>query len=150
MSRYYTTSGIGVPRFTPAVKALVTACVVTWVIQILVGSQFTSRFGLIPAAVTQGWSVWRLASYIFLHDVYNVSHLLFNMLGLWMFGSALEDVWGARQFTKFFFICGVGAGILMVLLSPYDPRMTIGASGSVYGILLAYAMLFPEIGRAHV
>ena len=69
------------------------------------------------------------------------------MLGLWMFGSELEQVWGTRQFTKFFFVCGIGAGILMVffLLTGADSRVTtIGASGAIYGILLAFGMLFPD------
>jgi len=66
------------------------------------------------------------------------------MLALWMFGSELESVWGTRQFTKFFFICGIGAGLLTVLLSPNSPGTTIGASGAIYGILAAYGILFPN------
>jgi membrane associated rhomboid family serine protease len=146
MSRYNrsTSSGIGYPPWTRAVKTLVIACAITWLVQIIAGDSFTSRFGLVPRDVTQNWHVWQLFSYIFLHDRYNVLHILFNMLGLWMFGSALEDIWGSRQFMKFFFICGIGAGILMVLLSPSSPFPTIGASGSVYGVLLAFGMLFPD------
>lgn len=146
MSRYNrpTATGIGYPPWTRAVKMLVIACAITWLVQIIAGDSFTLRFGLIPRDVTQNWHVWQLVSYIFLHDRYNVTHILFNMLGLWMFGSALEDIWGWREFTKFFFICGVGAGILMVLLSPGSPFPTIGASGSIYGILLAFGMLFPD------
>lgn len=120
------------------------ACVITWVVQLIAGAAFSRQFGLTPLQVTQNWSVWQLATYIFLHDTGSITHILFNMLGLWMFGSELEQMWGSRQFLKFFFICGIGAGILMVLLSPSDPRMTIGASGSVYGVLLAFAMLFPD------
>jgi len=144
VSRYYryTSSGIGFPRWTPTVKALIIACVITWVVQIIAPFEFTQRFGLTPLDVTRNLSIWQLGTYIFLHG--NFTHILFNMLGLWMFGSELELTWGARQFTKFFFICGIGAGILMVLLSPSDPRMTIGASGSIYGVLLAFAMLFPD------
>jgi membrane associated rhomboid family serine protease len=66
------------------------------------------------------------------------------MLGLWMFGSALEQEWGTRQFTKYFFICGIGAGIVSVLLDPNSIVPTIGASGAVYGVLLAFGMLFPN------
>jgi membrane associated rhomboid family serine protease len=66
------------------------------------------------------------------------------MLGLWMFGSELERVWGTKQFTKFFFICGIGAGLLTVILNPNSPIATIGASGAIFGILLAYAVLFPN------
>ena len=70
------------------------------------------------------------------------------MLGLWMFGSELEQTWGTRRFTRFFFVCGIGAGIVMVvlfLLTGGDPRVsTIGASGAVYGVLLAFGILFPD------
>jgi len=146
VSRYYrsTSSGIGYPPWTRGVKTLVIACAITWVVQLIAGDSFTNRFGLIPRDVTQNWHVWQLVSYIFLHDRFSVLHILFNMLGLWMFGSALEDIWGTRQFVKFFFICGIGAGVLMVLLSPHDFHATIGASGSIYGILLAFGMLFPD------
>ena len=61
-----------------------------------------------------------------------------------MFGSSLEDVWGAKQFTKFFFICGIGAGLILVLPSPSAAYPTIGASGAIYGILLAFGVLFPD------
>jgi membrane associated rhomboid family serine protease len=94
--------------------------------------------------VTHHYYLWQLVTYIFLHDTGNWTHILFNMLGLWMFGSDLEQVWGSREFTKYFFICGVGAGILTVALSPNSPVSTIGASGAIYGILLAYALLFPN------
>jgi membrane associated rhomboid family serine protease len=146
MSRYNrsTASGIGYPPWTKAVKTLVIACVITWFVEIIAGDSFTLRFGLVPQDVTHNWHIWQLVSYIFLHDRYNILHILFNMLGLWMFGSALEDIWGFRQFMKFFFICGIGAGILMVLLSPNSPAPTIGASGSIYGVLLAFGMLFPD------
>ena len=146
MSRYNrsTSSGVGYPPWTPAVKTLVITCVIAWFVQIIGGDSITNRFGLVPRDVTQNWHVWQLVSYIFLHDRYNVLHILFNMLGLWMFGSALEDIWGSRQFMKFFFICGIGAGILMVLLSPGSPFPTIGASGSIYGVLLAFGMMFPD------
>lgn len=144
MSRYNrsTISGIGYPPWTRAVKTLVIACVITWLVQIIAGEPFNHRFSLTPLDVTQNWHAWQLVSYIFLHG--GPMHLLLNMLGLWMFGSALEDIWGSREFTKFFFICGIGAGILMVLLSPGSPFPTIGASGSIYGVLLAFGMLFPD------
>jgi len=108
---------------------------------------FTSRFGLTPADVLYKGHIWQLGTYIFLHDPRSIMHILFNMLGLWMFGSDLEQIWGTRQFTKFFFICGIGAGILLVLLSLLaggDNRTTIGASGSIYGVLLAFGLLFPD------
>ena len=146
MSRYNrsTSSGIAFPEWTRAVKILVFSCVITWFVQQIVGPSFTYQFGLTPYDVIHRFRIWQPVSYIFLHDTGSIGHILFNMLGLWMFGSDLEREWGTRQFTKFFLICGIGAGILMVLMSPNSPASTIGASGSIYGILLAFGMLFPN------
>ena len=66
------------------------------------------------------------------------------MLGLWMFGTDLERIWGSRDFTKFFFLCGIGGGVFKTLLSPLSLQTTIGASGAILGILVAYGFLFPE------
>jgi rhomboid family protein len=150
MSRYYRTSysSIGYPRWTRAVKVIIIACAITFLVQIIMGRSFTNTFGLTPWNVTHNGSIWQLATYIFLHDTGNILHILFNMLGLWMFGSELEQVWGTRQFTRFFFVCGIGAGITIVavvFLFGGNPLVTtIGASGAVYGILLAFGMLFPD------
>jgi len=105
---------------------------------------FTYKFGLNPSLVVHNFYLWQLVTYIFLHDTGQFFHILFNMLALWMFGSELESFWGTRQFTKFFFICGIGAGLLTVLLSPNSQVTTIGASGAIYGILAAYGILFPN------
>jgi membrane associated rhomboid family serine protease len=94
--------------------------------------------------------VWQLATYMFLHG--GIFHILFNMLALWMFGTDLERRWGTRYFLKFYFVTGIGAGALTVLVSllPFEfaqhlqGAIIIGASGAVYGLLLAYAMYFPE------
>jgi membrane associated rhomboid family serine protease len=106
------------------------------------GPSIVDKFGLRPADVTQKLYLWQVVTYMFLHGGF--LHILFNMLSLWMFGSELENVWGARQFTKFFFICGIGAGLLTVLFSPGSAIPTIGASGAVYGILAAFGILFPN------
>jgi membrane associated rhomboid family serine protease len=87
---------------------------------------------------------------MFLHG--GLSHILFNMLALWMFGTELERVWGSRYFVKFYFVTGIGAGVLTVLFSllPFGPARQlygsdiIGASGAIYGLLLAYALYFPD------
>ena len=86
--------------------------------------------------------MWQLVTYIFLHGGF--FHILFNMFGLYMFGSELEATWGTREFAKFFFICGIGAGILTVIASPYSPVAIIGASGAILGLLVAYGVLFPN------
>jgi membrane associated rhomboid family serine protease len=113
-------------------------------------------FGLHPAWVLPAPSgprsehvlwVWQTATYMFLHG--GIFHILFNMLALWMFGTELERVWGTRYFLKFYFLTGIGAGALTVLLSllPFTGLQyanIIGASGAIYGLLLAYAMYFPD------
>ena len=149
MSRYRPSfSGFGIGGWTPAVKTLIITCVVAFLLEVFDrmagGPAFILNFGLSPALVTHRFYLWQLVTYIFLHDPSNLLHILFNMLGLWMFGSELERLWGTRQFTKFFFICGIGAGLLTVLLSPNSTTPTIGASGAIYGILLAFGLLFPE------
>ena len=88
---------------------------------------------------------------MFLHG--GIFHILFNMLALWMFGTELERIWGTRYFLKFYFVTGIGAGVLTVLFSllPFDfaqqlqhSNVIIGASGAIYGLLLAYALYFPD------
>ena len=149
MSRYYrsTSSGAGYPIWSPAVRVLIIICIVVYVLQQLDsfaggGQSIIARFGLVPLLVTHSFYLWQLVTYIFLHG--GITHILFNMLGLWMFGSDLERHWGTRRFTNYFFLCGIGAGIVTVVLSPSSPVPIIGASGAIYGILLAYGMLFPN------
>jgi membrane associated rhomboid family serine protease len=129
--------------WTPAVKIIIITCIAAFLLDGLPGGpSFTNKFGLIPSLVIHNFYLWQLVTYIFLHA--SIMHILFNMLSIWMFGSELESVWGTRQFTKFFFICGIGAGLLTVLLSPNSTTVTIGASGAIYGILAAYGILFPN------
>jgi membrane associated rhomboid family serine protease len=149
MSRYYqrySYGPFGFERWTPAVKILIISTAIAFLLQVFDrisgGISFTSKFGLTPAHVTEQFYLWELVTYMFLHG--SLLHILFNMLALWMFGSELERLWGTRQFTRFYFICGVGAGILTVLLSPNSPVMTIGASGAIYGLLAAFGLLFPN------
>ena len=103
--------------------------------------------GLIPQAVVEVLAVWQLFTYMFLHDPLGFGHILFNMLTLWMFGKDLEATWGTRRFLKFYFVCGVGAGICVVIGNALFGTMatrTIGASGAIYGLLMAFGMLFPD------
>ncbi|MBK5292699.1 MAG: rhomboid family intramembrane serine protease [Acidobacteriia bacterium] len=104
-------------------------------------------FGLVPRAVVELLAVWQLFSYMFLHDPYGFGHILFNMLALWMFGKDLESAWGTKRFLQYYFICGIGAGICVVLMNAAFGNMdsrTIGASGAIYGLLLAFGMMFPN------
>lgn len=104
-------------------------------------------FGLIPGQVLGGFAIWQLVTYMFLHDPYGFSHILFNMLTLWMFGADLERTWGRKAFLKYYFLCGIGAGICVVignaLFGTLNTR-TIGASGAIYGLLLAFGVLYPD------
>lgn len=92
--------------------------------------------------------VWQPITYMFLHDPMGISHILWNMLMLWMFGSPLESFWRSRGFLKFYFICGVGAAaaiLLVGLLAPSQREIpTLGASGALYGMLVAFGFLFPN------
>jgi membrane associated rhomboid family serine protease len=147
-SSHYSFGPFGIGGLTPAVRVLIITNVVAFLLQIFDriagGAGMVSNFGLTPSAVTQNYYLWQLVTYMFLHDSGQLFHILFNMLGLWMFGAELERLWGTRQFTKFYFICGIGAGILTVLLSPSSPIATIGASGAIYGVLAAFGILFPN------
>ena len=130
-------------------QALIAANVLLFFGQLFTDSYswgITWNLGLQPAAVVGSLRVWQLATYMFLHS--GVFHIVFNMLALWMFGAELERRWGTRYFLKFYFVTGIGAGILTVLFSmlPFGfasqlyRSNIIGASGAVYGLLLAYAL----------
>ena len=142
---------------TPAVKAILFTNVGVFLIQFILVSFAHSNivsavFGLSPQAVFEGGQIWRLVTYLFVHDALGFTHILFNMLALWMFGVDLEHRWGTRGFVKYYAITGIGAGIgtALIALLPFDASRdiytstTIGASGAIYGLLLAWALLFPH------
>jgi membrane associated rhomboid family serine protease len=129
------------PRITPVVKYLIIVNSCLFLLQLLFRLQWSVLLGLAPALFWQGY-VWQPVTYMFLHG--GVFHLCFNMLVLWMFGSTLEVTWGPRRFLKFYFICGIGAGLLNAVVTPGSLVPTIGASGAIYGLLLAFGVLFPE------
>ncbi len=103
---------------------------------------FFRLFALFP--IGQGFFVWQVVTYLFLHGGF--FHIFFNMLALWMFGVELENVWGTKRFLSYYFLCGIGAALSNLFLTPLFtiPAPTIGASGAIYGVLLAFGMLFPE------
>jgi membrane associated rhomboid family serine protease len=134
---------------TPAIKVIVGANVGAFLLALIVPA-ITLRLGLRPADVVGSFALWQPVTYMFLHG--GIFHILFNMLALWMFGVELERMWGSRFFVKFYFVAGVGAAVTTLLLS-FAPfafanqlyySLTIGASGAVYGVLLAYARYFPH------
>ena len=153
--RYPAPSGLsysfGPGGISPAVKALIIANIVMFVFAWFSGT-VQDWLGMQPAAVVGKGQLWRLATYMFLHSRGGVGHILFNMLALWMFGVELERMWGTRYFLKFYFFCGVCAALTTVVLS-FVPlaifaslyqSLTIGASGAIFGVLLAYALYFPH------
>ncbi len=89
---------------------------------------------------TGRFRIWQLFTYMFMHSSF--SHLFFNMFALWMFGYILENFWGSRRFLFYYLVCGVGAGLCNILVPGWG--LTVGASGAVYGVLLAFGMMFPE------
>ena len=134
------------PRITPMVKYLIIANAAVfawqWLAGLAGGWQIIHIFGLTPALVVERLYIWQLVTYLFLHAGF--FHIFLNMFALWMFGSELERHWGGNAFLRYYLISGIGAGILSVAVSPFSTIPTIGASGAVYGVLLAYGMMFPE------
>ncbi len=132
---------------SPAVKVLLITNVVTWLINMIVPAM-TLKLGLSPKDVFTGFAIWQPFTYMFLHDTSGFGHILFNMLALWMFGTELERTWGTRFFTKFYLVTGVGAAATTLLLALVSPAiyysLTVGASGAIYGLLMAWAMYFPH------
>ena len=140
----------------PITKALLIANGLVFLLQLMVGPAALAPLMLWPlgvgdgAAGGMGFMPWQLLSYGFLHDPNGFAHLIFNMLALLMFGAPLEYVWGNRRFLAYYLTCVAGAGLCQLLVGSYavmqgaDAYPTIGASGGVFGLLLAYGMLFPN------
>ena len=130
------------------IKMLLIANVAIFLVQFFGGDSFLlPYFALRPASLFSMFAVWQLATYMFLHG--GIVHILFNMLALWMFGRELEETWGRDRFLRFYFFTGIGAGLCVVLLNYLLPggnpqSITLGASGAIYGILLASAVLWPD------
>ncbi len=141
--RYYGRPSFGFgPSLTEWVKILLIANVAVFLVQMIAGPSFTRMFGLVPADVLGKLRLWQLVTYMFLHGGF--FHILFNMLILWMFGSEMERTWGPDTFIRFYFFTGIGAGVLSWITAPSSTSVTIGASGALFGILLAYAMTYPN------
>ena len=139
-------------RLTRAVKYLIIICTASFLIQELAaGPVWTAIFGLTPRRINENFLLWQFGTYIFLHG--NIWHLLFNMFALWMFGGELDRSWGTREFLIFFFIVGVGVGLIHWIFATGVPlprfagdysRPLIGSSGAIFGLLAAYGICFPE------
>jgi membrane associated rhomboid family serine protease len=135
------------PSLTPMVRYIIVVTVAVFFLTYLPAEmlRWTLPFrwlGLRPYDVTHRLFLWQPVTYLFLHAGF--FHVIFNLFALWMFGCDLERAWGPRRFLYYFFLTGIGAGLLSVLLEPSGVIPTVGNSGAVYGVLLAYGLLFPE------
>src|SRR5579863_2647631 len=149
------TLSLSFPPFTKAVKWLILINAAVYLLLELLKAAFPQlgealffALALIPASVTHGW-IFQIVTYSFLHA--GILHILFNMLGLWMFGAQLESDWGHRRFLEFYFFCVVGAALTTIAISytgvggvsPLTP--TVGASGGLLGILMALSLRWEEL-----
>jgi len=135
--------------FPTGIKWLLISNTAIFVIYALGGRSLQSHvitlFSLYAEAAVRSLYVWQIFTYLFLHG--GVMHLLFNMLTLWMFGMQIEQDWGTRQFLKYYFLCGLAAGVCVLaanMLMGDWQTPTIGASGAIFGVLLAFGVLYPD------
>ncbi len=136
------TTSFGPGPLTKAVKQLLIANVGIFLLTQLVAFPWYETFGLVPAAVVGELRLWQFVTYLFLHGGF--WHILMNMFALWMFGVSLERQWGYDAFMRFYFTVGVAAGVATWLFMLGSPIPTIGASGAIMGVLVAFAMLYPD------
>lgn len=127
---------------TPVVRNLLIANVAVWILQQFWNSFLIGNFALSPVAILNDLAVWQLFSYMFLHGGF--SHLFFNMFTLWMFGGEVERTLGPKRFLKYYFFTGIGAGFFQLVANWGTPSIIIGASGAIFGVLLAFAVFFPN------
>jgi membrane associated rhomboid family serine protease len=159
VDNYYKPTGLGgFSFFPPVIKNLLIINVIIFLVTMLAQEVAIDSthiitwkdiifrwFALNPLGEGYNFQVWQLITYQFLHGGF--SHILFNMIGLWMFGIEIENIWGSRKFLYFYLLCGVVAGLFNLFLSPLlggVPLPTVGASGAIYGVLIAFGLFFPN------
>ena len=143
MSYYSYNGGGGFMSNVPvAVKNIIWICVGMSVLTYLNEPLMARLFALNP--ITFITKPWQLVTYMFMHGGFG--HLFFNMYTLYIFGSVLERVWGTKKFLLFYFVTGIGAALVHILVQYLTGSfaLTVGASGAIYGILMGYAMLYPD------
>ena len=166
---YYRPAGMGgFSFFPPVIKALLITNVVIYFIQLL-GTQVNLHIDgmIVPLEIMiqkyfalnplNGYSLqgvlemnfypWQLITYQFMHSTSDFFHILMNMFILWMFGMEIENLMGGRKFLTYYLLCGIGAGLFQIFGTPLlgeSGAPTIGASGAVYGVMVAYALYFPN------
>ena len=150
MRYQYTSSGFkqsfNRPTITipSGVKFLLIVNIIIFILIELSGQKYLlfRIFGLVPSLVWSKFKIWQLFTYLFIHG--GIFHIFFNMFVLWMFGKDLESQWGKMEFLLFYFVCGIGAGLITVLFSVNSIVPIVGASGAIYGLLLAYGFTYPN------
>jgi membrane associated rhomboid family serine protease len=159
----------GFSSIPTVVKNLLIVNVLVWVAQYTFKEPFDNALAL-HYIDNPNFGPWQFVSYMFMHSTQTPMHIVFNMIGLWMFGSALENIWGAKRFLLFYLICGIGAGLVQMLASRIDMLILdsqysrgaisfaegqlryarivlpsiVGASGAIMGIFAGFAYLFPN------
>jgi membrane associated rhomboid family serine protease len=148
-SRSYVNRYIPSNRFPVGLKWLLIAnigiSVLDFVLRASNADTLLQNLALVPAQVVQTFAIWQVVTYMFLHA--GIGHVLWNMLALWLFGIELERAWGTRRFLRFYFACGIIAAFTVILAAYIFGGVnlrTVGSSGAVYGILVAYALVFPD------
>ena len=136
--------------FTDAIKILVSVNFGIYILQSVSGKEdvFFRLFGLVPSTFISDLMLWQPCTYLFFHAPFyssvGISHILLNMLGLWVFGRELEEAWGKTKFLRYYFTTGIGSGLITYFFQISSDNPVIGASGAVYGILLAYGISYPN------
>lgn len=128
-------------RLTPAVRLILMLSVGVYVVQLIAPASFDYALGLVPVRVARG-AVWQLLTYMFLHG--GLWHLLFNMLMLWVFGGEVEMRMGSRRFVQLYVLSGLAGGLLALAIGRGIAVPVVGASGALFGVLLAFAMFYPH------
>ncbi|MFH1092760.1 MAG: rhomboid family intramembrane serine protease [Candidatus Omnitrophota bacterium] len=138
----YQDSGFGL-QFRGAIRILIVINIAVFIIiHVFRNIAWHVIFGLVPGLVFSKLMVWQLATYLFLH--FGLWHLVLNMLMLWMFGSIIENRWGSKRFLFYYFFTGIGAGLCSIVFAFNSGVPVLGASGAIFGLLVAYAIMFPE------
>jgi len=138
-------------RITPTNKALILANIVVFALQYLLGSFFDIHFALWPPQAAEfgypEFRPWQLLTYGFMHDTSNLAHIFFNMFALFMFGSDIERLFGPKRYLTYYLVCVIGAALMHLIVvnaASLPPLPTVGASGGVFGLLLAFGMAWPK------
>lgn len=138
--------GFGGGYITPAVRYIIFANGIIFLLQNIFGKTLEDWtiywFGLHSDFIFKKFYIWQFFTYMFLHG--DFIHILLNMFILWMFGCEVERSWGKKEFLKYYFICGIGAGFFHLIFNISSSIPVVGASGAIFGILIAFAMLFPD------